>query len=244
MDRRLGPSARSATWGGARRSRFRRRRGALGARPGPASRGWRPCGPVHPLGRPKLLSEVRLPGALHGLGRRRNGLPRRSEQLTQPGTDGPSDARIGVEEPGEPEDGTSTVTVRVAAVTVAVFGPSSRSATSPKWLPGPSVASSRPPADTLAVPSRMAKNERPGVPSWTMIFPGSNSILRADASTERSWRSDSPWKSGTDRTSSICSEPTHRTPIHAAARTNTARTTGMTMRTAYTPIGTATLIAG
>src|SRR2546428_11090491 len=89
-----------------------------------------------------------------------------------------------------------------AATTVAVRGPLSRSAISPKNSPGPSIrwpAS----ASTLAEPSRMTKKSPPVSPFLQSVRPEAKST--SSACDEMNWSSLSvhPPKSGTERNRSI-----------------------------------------
>jgi hypothetical protein len=61
------------------------------------------------------------------------------------------------------------------ATTDAERGPRSRSASSPKYCPGPSLAISLFPRFTDALPSRMRKNSWPGLPSSTSTLPDGTS---------------------------------------------------------------------
>src|SRR5947209_2078016 len=61
------------------------------------------------------------------------------------------------------------------AMTDADLGPRSSRASSPKYCPGPSLAISRFPRFTEALPSRMRKNSWPGLPSCTRTLPAGTS---------------------------------------------------------------------
>src|SRR2546428_2023706 len=92
--------------------------------------------------------------------------------------------------------------IAVAATTVAVRGPLSRSAISPKKSPGPSVR--RPSgASTLAEPSRITKKSPPVSPFLQSVRPEAKST--SSAWDEMNWSSLSvqPPKSGTERSRSI-----------------------------------------
>src|SRR2546427_9193588 len=89
-----------------------------------------------------------------------------------------------------------------AATTVAVRGPLSRSAISPKNSPGPSIrwpAS----ASTLAEPSRMTKKSPPVSPFLQRVRPEAKSTSSAWDEMNSSSLSVQPPKSGTERNRSI-----------------------------------------
>ena len=86
-----------------------------------------------------------------------------------------------------------------SAVTVALRGPGSMAASSPKKSPGPRVLTRRPRWVTAAVPERMRKNSRPMRPSRARISPSPTCIRSARRATSPSWASLQPcsWSTST-----------------------------------------------
>ena len=75
------------------------------------------------------------------------------------------------------------------AVTVAVRGPGSSAASSPKKSPGPNVFTRRPFWVTATVPARMRKNSRPMRPSRVRTSPSPTCIRSARRATCSNWAS-------------------------------------------------------
>ncbi len=83
----------------------------------------------------------------------------------------------------------TSTSISVSLVTEADRGRRSSRANSPKWLPGPRVATFRPFRVTLAWPSTMMKNSCPIRPSSTRTLPAGTST---ESSDDRILRSSEP----------------------------------------------------
>src|SRR5512132_3987205 len=104
----------------------------------------------------------------------------------------------------------------LSAPIVAVRGPPSITAISPKYDPGPSVETSLPEMLTPTVPLARTKNPFPFSPSVTMRTPGWYSTAWDEPRTDDNWPADSPENSGMDRRASRCSDWIHRSPSQLA----------------------------